>query len=112
MRGRRNTTEDFWELVDRSDACWVWRGRVEGNYGRFCFTGKNWLVHNLVHYWETGNTSNRKHYICHTCDNSLCVNPKHLYYGTPITNAQDRVRRGRHVNWRTMQIYTQQQEVS
>lgn len=32
--------------------------------------------------------------ICHTCDVATCVNPEHLYLGTPETNAFDLSRRG------------------
>lgn len=33
--------------------------------------------------------------ICHTCDNPLCVNPKHLYQGTQKQNMTDKVLRNR-----------------
>lgn len=35
-------------------------------------------------------------FICHHCDNPPCVNPDHLYEGTPSQNALDSVARGRH----------------
>lgn len=33
---------------------------------------------------------------CHTCHNTLCVNPDHLYAGTKKQNTQDMMRAGRH----------------
>ena len=34
--------------------------------------------------------------VCHTCHNTLCVNPDHLYAGTKKQNTQDMMRAGRH----------------
>lgn len=79
--------------------CWIWTGRAhEEGGGRFkpyfMMDGKQWLAHRASK-WIFHGQFPLKAFICHHCDNSLCVNPDHLYVGDHKSNMRDMARRGR-----------------
>lgn len=94
---RRPIAERFWEKVDRSggpDACWLWQGVKSGKYGQIWHQGKNEYAHRVSYLLNIGPISDGL-FVCHECDNRLCVNPAHLWLGTHDDNMQDMVDKGR-----------------
>lgn len=75
--------------------CWLWAGALggEGNYGYLVVDGENVRAHVAAFFLAHGRWPTK--HTLHTCDVTHCVNPAHLYEGTPMDNTNDRIRRGR-----------------
>jgi hypothetical protein len=63
-------------------------------YGDMNVKGKHLRVGRIAYYLEYG-TIDSKSLIRHSCDNTSCVNPRHLLQGNKLQNAQDMISRGR-----------------
>jgi len=84
-------------ITGDADCCWPWaRSLNTAGYGNLHFEGDYGAHRVAFRVWRNnGAPLPPGALVCHTCDNRSCINPNHLYLGTPKTNMRDKVRRGR-----------------
>ncbi|HET8686353.1 MAG TPA: HNH endonuclease signature motif containing protein, partial [Methanosarcina sp.] len=82
-----------------STGCFKYLGaKDKDGYGYFKLNGKTYKAHRIAIQLHTG-VDPKGHLVLHHCDNPSCVNPDHLYLGTPKQNMQDRKDRNRNAGW-------------
>jgi hypothetical protein len=90
--------ELFWFNVKKAgeDECWEWKKGVDScGYGMVSHGNRSMQrTHRVSYELMVGKIPEGK-YVCHTCDNPLCVNPKHLFIGTQFDNMRDMINKGR-----------------
>lgn len=79
--------------------CIMWTGTFAGpgrhKYGRLSIKGQNYKAHRLALEIKLGRPIKTGLFACHTCHNTRCINPDHLYEGDYTTNSGDAMRSGR-----------------
>lgn len=94
---KQSLSEGYERFVEPSlEGCWGWNGCIPKNpgYGQFTSRMKKYRSH-IASWLIFKGEIPKGMCVCHTCDNRICSNPKHLFLATDYENNQDMVKKGR-----------------
>ena len=85
----------FMDKVKITDTCWLWTASMKTErYGAFNLNKKIQFSHRVAYRLFIGEIPDNME-VCHQCDVTTCVNPKHLFLGTHKDNMMDSAKKGR-----------------
>jgi hypothetical protein len=84
----------FFDKIDMTDSCWLWKAGLRQGYGSFKINKKTISAHRFSYQIHKGEIPEGV-FVCHSCDIRNCVNPNHLFLGSPKDNWKDGFDKGR-----------------
>ena len=82
--------------------CWVWQGAISSSgYGNTIWDGKYLNTHRAM-YLSVYHEIQPSYYVCHSCDNRLCINPSHLFLALQKDNIHDMINKNRNAKGATL----------
>jgi len=92
---KKSLVDRFWDKFERpEEGCWPWVAATKNGYG--CIGREDyWLSGSKTIYahrlsWMLWNGPIPDGFcVCHSCDNTSCVNPDHLFLGSHKDNMRD-----------------------
>ena len=83
-------------IPEPNTGCWLWlRACNARGYGWLRFKGREELAHRVSAHLYLGFDLRDDLGVLHRCDVPSCVNPQHLFFGTPFVNHVDSQNKGR-----------------